>query len=173
MKKGLKDGEWINWYEDGKISEITNWKRGRKSGTSRQFDNKDHLTCESCYRNGELHGTQTNYEDGKAVRTAVYKNGVEIIAKPKKEKIKKEKDVANDQPKKTIKEKIKNIFKKKDKKEITKKEPEKKQVRPSEKKQRKTLKERLHSLVKRKEKSPAPKKAVEPVKSSNPQATAK
>ncbi|MGQ0827044.1 MAG: toxin-antitoxin system YwqK family antitoxin [Bacteroidota bacterium] len=164
FKMGLKDGEWISWYENGKINEITNWKKGVKNGVSKTFDKDDQLTCESCYRNNELHGTLVNYENGKVISEIKYKKGKEILPKQKKEKKEKviiipEKELKDLKPKKTFKEKLNSIFKKKE-------ETEKKQPVPSEQKPKRTIKEKFASVFKK-------KKTTEPVITNEPKVAKK
>ena len=51
--KGMKEGAWLEYWDDGKISSVTNYKNGQYDG--------EYL---SYYQNGQLN-VKANYKDGK------------------------------------------------------------------------------------------------------------
>lgn len=113
--KGLKDGLWLYWNENGILIAQEFWRNGVKSGFEKHFDEngkliesirykgaqiqrstKDSIIYEwpsknkktvillnedGSYRskislkNKQLHGKQVSYEQGKALKTEVYKKG--------------------------------------------------------------------------------------------------
>ena len=152
FKNGLKNGEWITWFENGKINEITTWRKGVRSGSYKKNDNDGSLLSEACYKNDKLNGYQINYKDGKIIEQKKYKNGKEIIKKPKESSAT---DVVSAQPKNRFqigKEKIKNIFRKKENKE--KKQGDNKLKKSTEKiKPEKTWKEKFKTFFKKKDTS--------------------
>jgi hypothetical protein len=173
FKKGIKNGEWITWFEGGKIHEISTWKKGVKSGIYKTFDDKGNKITEADYKNNKLNGCQTEYKDGKVISEKRFKNGLEIIPKEKKDVDKKSdsekpkegikeadsKGNGNQKVKKTFKEKLKSIFKKKDKKSTsTNTTKEKPKSIPPDTKTKKTFKEKVKTLFKKKEKSPKTEK---------------
>lgn len=168
FKKGLKNGEWITWFEGGKIHEISTWKKGLKCGVFKTFDDKGNLILEYNYADGKLNGYQTEYKDEKVISKKRYKKGLEII--PKEKSVDKKSDTGkpneglkegnskeNTKAKKTIKEKVKSIFKKKDTKNKNSAKVKPKS-NPSDPKVKKTFKEKVKTLFKKKEKSPKTEK---------------
>ncbi len=83
--KGLKSGEWKMWYPNGEIKQITRWRKGKISGRITYYDAQGKLMKKENYRAGELHGSQIEYKDSIEV-IRKFRNGTEIIRKPKKEK---------------------------------------------------------------------------------------
>lgn len=89
---GVKSGEWKNWYPDGKLKEITNWKNGRKNGKYILYSDLGVLMATGEFEKDELTGEFKTYDNfGKESSVRKYKNGKEIIKKEKVEKVKKEK----------------------------------------------------------------------------------
>jgi hypothetical protein len=120
FKKGLKNGSWISWFENGKINEMTSWKRGLANGTFRTFNDAGNLISEAKYRNGKLHGSRKEYENGKLKTERKFKRGREIIKTPKPVKSEKKKESSlkekkagkPDQEKRTLNQKIRSLFNK-------------------------------------------------------------
>lgn len=142
IKYGLKHKEWKYWYNNGMLKEVITWKDGRKNGTYLLYNDYGKLMAKGTFKKDLLHGKFTTYDAmGNAVDTKKYKNGSEIPPKIKKQKAEKQKknktenDALTDenkenknQPKaekKTFGQKLKSIFKKKDKKSKPAKEEKK------------------------------------------------
>jgi hypothetical protein len=131
IKYGLKHNVWKNWYPDGKLKEVITYKSGRKNGFYELYNDYGNLMAQGCFKNDKLNGKFDTYDNtGRISETKKYKNGTEVPIKPKKEKTKKadeqqaEKEKAGTdknletKEKKTIGERIKGIFRKKDKKPV-------------------------------------------------------
>lgn len=86
LKKGLRVGEWRSWYENGKLKEITEWNKGVKDGNYEAFNEKGDKIFSACYSNDKLNGKEIKYNSGKIISLKKYKNGIEIIPIPEKEK---------------------------------------------------------------------------------------
>lgn len=52
LKNGLKTGIWISWYENERLRETSEWKKGLRNGTTKIFDIKGNLVTEIDYRHG-------------------------------------------------------------------------------------------------------------------------
>lgn len=50
FKKGLKQGFWNSWNENGKISRISRWKNGQLNGRYKTYDNNGSLLSEKRYK---------------------------------------------------------------------------------------------------------------------------
>lgn len=149
FKNGLKNGEWITWYENGKISEVITWRKGVKVGRYMNSDNNGNLLTEAYYKSDKLNGYQTNYKNGKITEKKKYKNGIEII---KKQKEATTTDAISEKPKNKFKittEKVKSIFKKKEKTEKKQGDNKPKKNEPNFK-PKITFKEKFKSLLKKK-----------------------
>jgi hypothetical protein len=137
VKYGLKHNIWKNWYPDGKLKEVITYKNGRKNGYYELYNDYGELMAKGCFKNDLLHGKFYTYDNlGRISATKKYKHGNEMIPKPKKEKVKKkssEDSVTEDNkdsqektiPKKEKKvtkrpfvERIKKLFRKKDRKPV-------------------------------------------------------
>jgi len=88
FKKGLKNGKWITWYENGKIKDIKIWNRGTQVSTQKTYNDSSELILKQLYYNGRL-VSQTIYENGKAVKTTKFKNGKEVMKTDNDDTIKK------------------------------------------------------------------------------------
>ena len=55
FKKGLRDGKWISWYENGNIKEICYYHRGTQRGKYFLYDDTALILSEGRYRHGKFH----------------------------------------------------------------------------------------------------------------------
>jgi len=123
FKNGLKDGVWYSWFENGKVKETISWKKGVRSGAYKKFDEKGNQLLAQSYKNGKLTGNSIEYADNKVVSTKKYKKGIEVIVKPKKKKsVETPETKADIKEKKSFKDKLKSVFKKKEETDSTSKE---------------------------------------------------
>jgi len=97
---GLKDGEWKEWYKNGKLKEVTNWEKGQQHGGYWFYNEKGELITKGKYLHGAKKGRWINYVSKD---TIVYKQGKPFV--------KKEKDTIQKEPF------FKRFFKKKEKKD--------------------------------------------------------
>lgn len=141
FRKGLKDGKWMYWRNDGTLISIENWNKGSFSGTTEFFDAKGdgfetirHRTLSTTRTTADSVIVNKNYrkvkvvylkdENGKVIQKDVYKKGELQDKKPKKEKVEKEKK--------------KNVNGEKDKKEKSKPEkPKVEKAKPEKGKEKK------------------------------------
>lgn len=77
FKKGLKVGVWKQWFPDGKLKQISNWKLGVLHGKLENF-NHGKLNHLIHFKNGRKHGVVLKMIDAKLVITAEYRNGILI-----------------------------------------------------------------------------------------------
>ena len=75
--KGLKEGAWLEYWDDGKISSVTNYKNGQYDGEYLSYYQNGQLNVKANYKNGKKEGMffdfyqtgqlnwQENYKDGK------------------------------------------------------------------------------------------------------------
>jgi hypothetical protein len=86
FKKGLKTGTWKSWYKNGQLTAIEHYKKGFRQGSFTQFDDGGNIIYKGKYKKDKLNGKQkVFFKTGDPV-IKKYKNGVEIIPKPKKAK---------------------------------------------------------------------------------------
>jgi len=79
---GLKNKKWRYWYRDGRLREIINWKKGKKSGEYLLFNDVGLLMAKGYFKNDKLHGTFYAYgSENKIIEKKKYKNGIEIVRK--------------------------------------------------------------------------------------------
>ncbi len=159
IKYGLRNKEWRYWYADGKLKEIITYKKGRKHGKYQLYNDYGNLMAKGKFRNDLLQGKFYTYNNtGAIAETKRYRHGVEIIPKPKKEKVRK---VKEPKPKKE-----KKVKKAPDEEPQPAKEPKKRKKektpaseqpndQPAPAKQKKSLGQKLKNLFKKKEKAPA------------------
>jgi len=55
FNKGLKNGKWISWYEDGNIKEICYYRKGILNGKYILLDESGNNQAEGRFRNGKFH----------------------------------------------------------------------------------------------------------------------
>ena len=87
FNKGLKNGEWIYWRENGSIERLEHWKNGSKYGKELIYDEKGILT-ESIIHKCNSYTKTTFDKDGVILSTKKFKNGKESISKSQKEETK-------------------------------------------------------------------------------------
>jgi len=76
---GKLNGKVINYYPNGKPTEITNYKMGVKEGLSQKFSSAGILIEEVFYKNDKENGIAKYFElNGNLKETGVYKNGKRI-----------------------------------------------------------------------------------------------
>lgn len=154
FRTGLKNGEWITWYESGKIKEINTWKKGIRSTTC-IYNPGGELVSKTSYRNGKQSGYQFLYKDGAVYEKKKYRKGIEIIPKVKEKKENKGNDSEKESSfKKKYNETVNKIKThiselKEKRKEKKNKESEKKQSSPAPPK--KTEKDKNTFSLKKKE----------------------
>ncbi len=108
FKKGLKDGEWLYWRENGSLIRTENWNNGNKRGIEVVYNEKGIVTetykykCCSFSKQTKDSLIVSNYsgskktitlfdKDGVEVSTTKIKNGTIVTPKTKEEKTEKEK----------------------------------------------------------------------------------
>lgn len=65
-KNGKPDGKWLNFYENGKLKSIENWKNGVLNGKHIIYSNDEVKIVEYNYTNGEESGPYLlNHDNGK------------------------------------------------------------------------------------------------------------
>ncbi len=75
-EKGIKNGEWVKYFMDGKIMTRTFYVDGKLQGTFVNYDPNGTLIVKGQYNNGEMDGTWLYYDEkGKLYRKEVYKTG--------------------------------------------------------------------------------------------------
>ena len=72
---GLKEGEWIEWYETGVISSVTKWKNGVKEGKFQNYDKEGQLLATGEFKNGLLHGSIRYFYQDSLLRVDTYNRG--------------------------------------------------------------------------------------------------
>ena len=76
FEEGLKKGEWIEWYENGNLKKISEWKNGLMNGIFFEFDSTGKKITEGSYKNNLKHG---KWIDFKKKDTVSFKSGKIII----------------------------------------------------------------------------------------------
>ena len=61
FKKGLKNGEWRSWNENGALKEIINYKHGIKCGLNEIYSNEGKLLFKKEYKDDLLNGKYRRY----------------------------------------------------------------------------------------------------------------
>jgi len=77
---GLKNGEWRDWYENGKLKTVTNWSNGYKSGYHAEYNQDGSIEVLGSYRRNIKSNRWINY---KTADTTYYKNDSIYSEKPK------------------------------------------------------------------------------------------
>jgi len=108
FKNGLKNGKWILWYDSGKIQEISCWKNGIKEGAYQSYDMTGQQVLDANFKSDKLEGIMISYQSGKILSRKAYKAGIEI---PLIEYYEKQSSTNK------LIDKIKMIFRKKEKKD--------------------------------------------------------
>lgn len=86
FKNGLKIGTWYEWFPDGKLKEISNWKNGQKNGITFYYE-KGLLTKSETFKNDILNGKVIKYQNG-ITNSFYYRNGVIKSSHSSKAKVK-------------------------------------------------------------------------------------
>ena len=74
--QGKLEGKLINFYPNGKTTEITEYKNDLKHGISQKYSSDGILIEEVTYENGILNGSAIFYElKGNLKEKGIYKNG--------------------------------------------------------------------------------------------------
>ncbi|HWY10385.1 MAG TPA: hypothetical protein VN026_03615 [Bacteroidia bacterium] len=86
---GTKHKEWRYWYSNGTLKEVSNWKNGRKNGKYELYNDYGRLMGKGYFKNDLLHGKFYTYDNfGHITNTRKYKNGIEIVPDPEKQRSK-------------------------------------------------------------------------------------
>jgi len=109
----LLDGPYQAFHPDGQLLEAGTFKKGVKNGVWRTWRNNGDLASVVDWKNGRLHGDSTGYAHGSVVRQTIYRRGAFrklLVPKPVKspskptKKDKKKEVVPGTKPEKTKKE---------------------------------------------------------------------
>jgi len=76
FKKGLKNGEWKEWNEQGKLILRTNFVEGIASGNFYKYNDLGELKEQGTYKNGKIDGELKKYISADSVAISKYKNGM-------------------------------------------------------------------------------------------------
>ncbi|WP_184550897.1 toxin-antitoxin system YwqK family antitoxin [Mucilaginibacter sp. FT3.2] len=82
FRKGLKDGIWKAWNEQGALLSEVNWDNGIRSGRFSFYNADGSLKQTGNYRQNEFNGAVIIHEGRDSVRTEYYKNGQLLKGKP-------------------------------------------------------------------------------------------
>nr|WP_299384792.1 hypothetical protein [Allomuricauda sp.] len=130
FKEGLKDSIWKEWYPNGRLSKIIEWKQGFKSGWSVDYNDQGEIVVSGRYRKNQKHGTWIHTESNDTIH---YKHGIQ---KEEKEKV-------------AFKEKLgdflKRVFPPKENKDKKKKDRKKKDKKIKEKKKKTKKRDKKNS----------------------------
>ena len=78
IKKGLRNGMWLEFYESGQLSYKVNYKEGKKDGKAISYSEEGVIVGKYPFENGELNGRAYYYYDnGNLWVSSDWKNGVE------------------------------------------------------------------------------------------------
>jgi len=76
--KGLKDGVWNKFYNNGSLKEVRVFKNGKKTGQYFGYYMSGEIAFEYNFKDGEYHGKRYEWKkDGSLLRESNYKNGYE------------------------------------------------------------------------------------------------
>lgn len=78
---GLKDGRWLTWDDQGKLSGETNWKKGRRTGKSWFLDSGTGEKTVLKYRNDLEQGRYFIYRNDSLVERGKYRKGKKLVPK--------------------------------------------------------------------------------------------
>jgi len=77
-KKGLKEGVWKKFYQNGTILEVRKYKKDKKKGSYKGYYLNGSKAFELVFKNGEYHGTNREWsENGTLIRESNYIDGYE------------------------------------------------------------------------------------------------
>lgn len=80
FEKGLKEGEWIQWFANGKIASIHSFKYGLKDGDFNEYYPDGEISHKGAYKDDELHGKIYHFMQDGGNTVYFYKNGNLITA---------------------------------------------------------------------------------------------
>ena len=76
--KGLKDGVWKKFYNNGSLKEVRVFKNDKKTGQYFGYYMSGEIAFEYNFKDGEYHGKRYEWKkDGSLLRESNYKNGYE------------------------------------------------------------------------------------------------
>lgn len=84
---GLKNSQWKEWYDNGQLKEITNWKNGLMDGNFLQYSQEGNINTKGTFNMGRKNGMWIDFIEGD---TLYYKKGKQVDS-PTERKIKREK----------------------------------------------------------------------------------
>lgn len=106
---GLKHGTWQNWFENGTLQQVKEWKKGIPHGKFTLYTTNGNKIEEGNYKNGQKHGIWINYIQKDTLQ---YSSG-KIIPEKVKDTLQRESFL-----KRIFTRKKKNASKKKDAKKV-------------------------------------------------------
>jgi hypothetical protein len=124
--KGRKEGKWMKWNSDGKINEVSYWRMGVKQGKYVLYNDMGQRMLSGRFKKDKLNGNVSSYEKDKVISKVKYRNGTEVPLKISKGKTKDFDERQRTKP--SFGEKLKSIFKRKEKKDEVKPSKEKKKT---------------------------------------------
>lgn len=77
FNEGLKTGQWTEWYQNGLIREISNWKNGLRDGITETFDSIGNKVSSKRYVKGEVHGVYCLFDSYGNMSYKIIVNGFE------------------------------------------------------------------------------------------------
>jgi hypothetical protein len=78
MKKGKREGEYLNYYDNGQLENEGNYKNGEREGEYLNYYDNGQLENEGNYKNGKEEGEYVRYyKNGQLSLKGTYKNGKE------------------------------------------------------------------------------------------------
>ncbi len=80
LNKGVKSKQWKQWYSNGNLLSITQYKDGKKDGSHKLFSQNGDTVLKEQYKNGVKHGKQILYTRDTII-TEEYKDGEKIEKK--------------------------------------------------------------------------------------------
>lgn len=83
FEHGLREGEWITWYNNGQIKDYLSYRKGKIHGIRKTYDSSGNLLSEIKYRNNLREGISYYYQ-ADTIITVKYMNGVEVESERKK-----------------------------------------------------------------------------------------
>ncbi len=84
-KQGLKEGEWKEWFNTGKLNKIAHWKKGLLWGTSIYYDEAGNVLKKETYTKGNLKIKKVAKNKTKSAKTPISKESKNKITKKKKD----------------------------------------------------------------------------------------
>ena len=78
FKNGKKEGSWVSFYDNGQLEYKRNFKNGKKDGLFSYYDNGQ-LQLSGQFKKGKKDGQFTFFKDGQLQLKIEYKNGTKII----------------------------------------------------------------------------------------------